>query len=147
MASGANRIEFRFNGTDGNSNGFRVLDVQLRDSAGNNLTPATQNWADIPLEKAAGQNPSDASMRGQALWSGRNLLIKSPIVPRKIRAACNDCHASDGRDLQYFNYSNNSIVQRSVFHGLTSAQGQDIAAYLRASLYAAKVPHVAQAAP
>ena len=146
VASGANRIEFRFNGTDGNSNGFRVLDVQLRDSAGNNLTPATQNWADISLEKAAGQNPSDASMRGQALWSGRNLLIKSPIVPRKIRAACNDCHATDGRDLQYFNYSNNSIVQRSVFHGLTASQGQDIAAYLRASLYA-KVPHVAQAAP
>ncbi|HEY3665704.1 MAG TPA: hypothetical protein VGL19_06885, partial [Polyangiaceae bacterium] len=145
--AGANRIEFRFNGTDGASNGFRVLDVQLRDAAGKNLTPATQKWADISLEKAAGQASSDASARGQALWSGRNLLIKSPLVPRKIRAACNDCHAVDGRDLQYFNYSNNSIVQRSVFHGLTAAQGQDIAAYVRASLYASKVPHVAQAAP
>ena len=145
--SGANRIEFRFNGTDGASNGFRVLDVQLRDGTGKNLTPATPKWADIALEKAAGQNASDVSARGQALWAGRNLLIKSPLVPRKIRAACNDCHAVDGRDLQYFNYSNNSIVQRSVFHGLTAAQGQDIAAYLRASLYASKVPHVAQAAP
>jgi hypothetical protein len=146
-APGTNRIEFRFNGTDGNSNGFRVLDVQLQDGAGNNLTPATKNWADISLEKTAGQNPTTASALGQALWSGRNLLTKSPIVPRKIRAACNDCHATDGRDLQYFNYSNNAIVQRSRFHGLTQDQGQEIAAYLRASLYAAKVPYVAAAAP
>ena len=145
-APGTNRIEFRFNGTDGNSNGFRVLDVQLQDSTGKNLAPATKTWADISLEKNAGQNPSAASAAGKALWTGRNLLIKSPIVPRKIRAACNDCHATDGRDLQYFNYSNNSIVQRSMFHGLTADQGQDIAAYLRASLYS-KVPYVAAATP
>ena len=146
-APGTNRIELRFNGTDGNSNGFRVLDLQLRDEAGKNLTPATKRWADIALEKSAGQSPSEASARGQALWSGRGLLIKSPIVPHKIRAACSDCHAADGRDLQYFNYSNNSIVQRSRFHGLSADQGQDIAAYLRASLYAGKVPHVPAAAP
>ena len=145
-APGTNRIEFRFNGTDGNSNGFRVLDVQLQDSTGKNLTPATKTWADISLEKNAGQTPTAASASGQALWTGRNLLVKSPIVPRKIRAACNDCHATDGRDLQYFNYSNNAIVQRSIFHGLTAEQGQDIAAYVRASLYG-KVPHVAVAAP
>jgi hypothetical protein len=141
-----NRIEFRFNGTDGNSNGYRVLDVQLQDGAGKNLTPATKIWADIWQEKVAGKAPSSGSAQGQSLWTGRNLLIKSPIVARKIRAACNDCHATDGRDLQYFNYSNNSIVQRSMFHGLTAAQGQWIAAYLRTSLYS-KVPHVAAAAP
>jgi hypothetical protein len=42
-----------------------------------------------------------------------------------------DCHAQDGRDLKYFNYSNNSIVTRSVFHGLTAAQGNQIASYIR----------------
>jgi hypothetical protein len=145
--TGANEIEFRFNGTDGAGNGFRVLNLQLRDGAGKNLTPATLKWADIAEEKAAGQSSSAASARGKALWSGRDLLLKSPIVPRKIRAACNDCHAVDGRDLQYFNYSNHSIVQRSRFHGLSEAEGQDIAAYLRAASYSAKVPHVAQAAP
>jgi len=145
--SKTNRVEFRFNGTDGNSNGFRVLDVQLQDSSGKNLTPATKVWADIQQEKSAGQAMADSATAGGALWTGRNSLIKSTIVPRKIRAACNDCHAADGRDLQYFNYSNNAIVQRSRFHGLTAEQGQDIAAYLRASLDAAKVPHVAQAAP
>ena len=42
-----------------------------------------------------------------------------------------DCHAQDGRDLKYFNYSNNSIIGRSVFHGLTAAQGAQIASYIR----------------
>ncbi len=145
-APGANRIEFRFNGTDGNSNGFRILDVQFQDGAGHELGHVPRVWADMAVEKAAGQNASPASAAGQALWTGRNILIKSPIVPRTIRAACSDCHAADGRDLQYFNYSNESIVQRSRFHGLSEEQGKDIAAYLRASLFA-RVPHVAAAAP
>ena len=48
-----------------------------------------------------------------------------------IKAHCSDCHSEDGRDLKYFNYSNNSIVVRSVFHGLTTAQGNQIASYIR----------------
>jgi hypothetical protein len=42
-----------------------------------------------------------------------------------------DCHAQDGRDLKYFNYSNNSIRTRSMFHGLTAQQGDQIASYIR----------------
>jgi hypothetical protein len=144
-ASGGNRIEFRFNGTDGNSNGYRVLDVQFQDGGGTELSHVTRVWANVSLEKSAGQS-SSPSAQGQMLWTGRNLLIKSPIVPRMIRAACNDCHASDGRDLQYFNYSNNAIVQRSRFHGLTADQGKAIASFLRASLYS-KVADVPAAAP
>jgi hypothetical protein len=37
----------------------------------------------------------------------------------------------DGRDLKYFNFSNNSIITRSRFHGLTTLQGEQIAAYIR----------------
>jgi hypothetical protein len=145
-ASSANRIEFRFNGTDGNTNGYRILDLQLQDASGRNLITQARQWADIGAEKEAGRTPSADSAAGQALWSGQNLLLKSPIVDVKLRASCASCHASDGRDLQYFNYSNNAIVQRSRFHGLSEAQGKQIAAYLRASLYS-KVPHVAAATP
>ncbi len=141
----ANTIEFRFNGTDGNSNGYRIIDLKFEDAEGQSLSPATQHWADIEAEKQAPQASAEDVSAGQALWTGRNLLIKSPIVPRTIRAACNDCHASDGRDLAYFNYSNHSIVQRSRFHGLSEAQGGQIAAYLRAAN--ASLPHVAAAAP
>ncbi len=145
--SGSNKIEFRFNGTDGGSNGFRILDLQFRDKAGKNLSPATRVWADIAAEKAAGQLASASDReQGKALWTGRDLLLKSALVARKIRASCSDCHARDGRDLQYFNYSDNSIIQRSRFHGLSEVQGKQIVAYLRGSLYGA-VPHVALATP
>jgi hypothetical protein len=144
-APARNTLEFRFNGSDGISNGFRILDVQFQDESGRNLSPVVKQWADIASEKAAGAIASSASAVGKALWTGQNQLQKSVLVTRTIRAACSDCHAADGRDLQYFNYSDNAIVQRSRFYGLTETQGQAIAAYLRSSL--ASVPHVAAAAP
>jgi hypothetical protein len=144
-APSVNTIEFRFNGTDGDSNGFRVLGLRFEDDAGSDLSPVTQQWADISAEKTAGAALTELAALGQTLWYAQDILIKSPIVPRAIRAACSSCHASDGRDLQYFNYSDHSIVQRSRFHGLSEEQGQQIAAYLRVSLTA--VPDVKAAAP
>ncbi len=141
-----NRIEFRFNGTDGNSNGFRVLDLQLQDATGKDLIENAHQWADIGAQKTAGKTWTPDADQGKALWTAQNVLVKSPIVSMKLRASCSACHASDGRDLQYFNYSDNAIVQRSRFHGLSESQGKQIVAYLRASLYD-KVPHVVQATP
>ncbi|EPX65065.1 hypothetical protein D187_000490 [Cystobacter fuscus DSM 2262] len=144
-APGANRIQFRFNGTDGESNGYRVLNLQLQDAQGNSLASNPVRYADIQAEKVAGQTSSADVTAGEALWYGQGKLLKSSIVRRNITAACSSCHASDGRDLQYFNYSNNAIVQRSRFHGLSEAQGRQIAAYIRYSQR--NVPHVAQATP
>lgn len=141
-----NTVEFRFNGSDGDSNGYRVLDVQLRSSAGQNLSAMAKRWADISAEKAAGAVTSPQADAGAALWYGQGILQESPIAAHKLRAACSSCHAADGRDLQYFNYSNNAIVRRSQFHGLSEEQGRQIAAYLRASLHGS-VPDVKQAAP
>ncbi|WNG20363.1 RICIN domain-containing protein [Cystobacter fuscus] len=144
-APGANRVQFRFNGTDGESNGYRVLDLRLQDAQGNSLASNPVQFADIQAEKVAGQTWSADVTAGEALWYGQGKLLKSSIVRRNITAACSSCHASDGRDLQYFNYSNNAIVQRSRFHGLSEAQGRQIAAYIRYSQR--NVPHVAQATP
>lgn len=146
LAVGTNIIEFRFNGTDGNSNGFRVLDFQIQSSSGQDVIKNLRQWADINAEKIAGRSWTADATAGQSLWHGRDILLKSAIVQSRMRAACSDCHATDGRDIQYFNYSNNAIVQRSKFHGLSDQQGRQIAAYLRASL-ADKVPHVAAATP
>ncbi|WP_177233441.1 RICIN domain-containing protein [Stigmatella erecta] len=141
----SNLIQFRFNGTDGESNGYRVLALQLQDAQGTLQSSNPSQYADILAEKQAGRTWSADVTAGEALWHGQGKLLKSSIVNRPIKAACASCHATDGRDLQYFNYSNNAIVQRSRFHGLTEAQGQQIAAYLR---YGQRnVPHVAQAAP
>jgi hypothetical protein len=56
-----------------------------------------------------------------------NALPGAPI----IHAHCSDCHAQDGRDLKYFNFSSVSIVARSRFHGPSELQGRQIASYIR----------------
>ena len=140
-----NRVQFRFNGTDGESNGFRILNLQLQDRQGVKLSINPVQNADIGLQKSASRTMNADVSAGDSLWHAQGRLLKSSIVRHPIRAACASCHAADGRDLQYFNYSNNAIVQRSRFHGLSELQGKQIAAYLRYSQQ--NVPHVARAAP
>ena len=68
---------------------------------------------------------------GRELWQAAPLTASSLAGSPRIQAHCADCHAQDGRDLKYFNFSNGSIVARSVFHGLSTLQGQQIASYIR----------------
>jgi hypothetical protein len=145
LVAGVNFVQFRFNGTDGESNGYRIVALQLRNAQGQSLATNPVQMADIGAEKIAGKVLTPDATAGQAFWYAQNSLLKSTLTGRPIKAACTSCHAPDGRDLQYFNYSNNAIVQRSRFHGLTEAQGRQIAAFLRYSQQ--NVPHVAQAAP
>jgi cytochrome c553 len=126
-----NRIQFRFNGTDGETNGFRILDLELRNDAGVNLATTPVEETDPRVERNAGRTFSADVNAGEVLWHQAGLLAKSSIVSRKINASCSSCHDAEGRDLQYFNYSNNAIVQRSRFHGLSETQGRQIAAYIR----------------
>lgn len=88
LVSTGNRIEFRFNSTDGSSNGYRILDVQVQDASGKNLLSMRHQWADVGAEKTAGREASADATLGQALWNGQNLLTKSSIVDTTIRAAC-----------------------------------------------------------
>jgi hypothetical protein len=113
VSAGTNVIRFRFNQSDGLSSGFRVL-------AWNLLTPEGRRVL-----------PPDSIQSGREVWHSASLVASSlPNSPR-IRAHCADCHTQDGRDLKYFNFSNESIITRSVFHGLSVLQGTQIASYIR----------------
>lgn len=68
---------------------------------------------------------------GERLWRSAPLRATSLSGAPAIRAHCGDCHAQDGQDLKYFNYSNLSIVVRSQFHGLSQRQDEQIASYIR----------------
>jgi len=142
---GMNRIQFRFNGTDGESNGYRILNLQLQDASAAQVDTTTVQRFDPLSERGTGNLAQADIDAGKALWYAHGNNAKSAIVTRKLQAACASCHADNGRDLQYFNYSNNAIVQRSRFHGLSDTQGAQIAAFLRASLK--DVPYVAKARP
>ena len=140
-----NRIQFRFNGTDGESNGYRVLNLQLQNAGAVQLdTTPTARFDPISERDTSAITAADATA-GKALWYAHGTIAKSAIVMRTLQAACASCHADNGRDLQYFNYSNNAIVQRSRFHGLSETQGKQIAAFLRLSLK--DVAYVGQARP
>ena len=104
----------------------------MRNSAGDDLLDATTfTWEDPATwtPPAGYDNQSDIDA-GEALWNQRNLLSGSHHIG-SIEASCADCHAEDGRDVQYFAYSNESIINRSEFHNLTTEQGKQIAAYIR----------------
>lgn len=141
-AASENTIEFRFNGTDGVRSGFRVLRVGLMSGADDleSFNPNSDGvhttnftYEDYSQWTAPDGYGSSADIQaGQDLFTSRDILVdRITGTAEPITAACNDCHALNGLDLKYFNYSNESIVARSRFHGLSTEQGKQIAAFIR----------------
>ena len=132
ITTGTNTITFRFNGTDGAVSGFRVLQFNVQTPSGSSLIPSSTFVNDDPNNWQPPSTAASDIAAGQTLWRTASLAVPSTTGSSSpIKAHCMDCHAQDGRDLKYFNYSNNSIQARSVFHGLTAAQGNQIASYIR----------------
>ena len=141
LQDGSNTIDFRFNYAfsadspddfGSASTGYRILDLELRDGGDFDLIDGTTFVWDDPATwtPPAGYDDPQSVSEGETLWHQRDILIDGWSGPA-IRASCADCHAADGRDLQYFAYSNASIIARSAFHGLTDDEGKKIAAYIR----------------
>ncbi|HEY0685001.1 MAG TPA: hypothetical protein VGD45_21865 [Steroidobacter sp.] len=123
LVVGDNRFVFRYTRqvTDAGSaiSGFRVLNVALR------VGDRTQR-VDAPLEAPALWKPirDDA----QSLERGRFFFSD---ISRDEGPACARCHADSGADLQYYAFSNHSIVDRAMFHRFTREEAEDIASYIR----------------
>jgi hypothetical protein len=127
---GTNTVGFRFNSTDGISSGFRVLAFNFQ-TAGVNLLPIASFVQDDPTKWTPPlTDPADIAA-GLTAWQSAALTDPATGAAVPIKAHCSDCHAVDGRDLKYFNYSNLSIESRATFHGLSIQQGQQIASYIR----------------
>ena len=120
VVAGDNTVRFRFNRTDGLASGYRILEWNFLTDEGKKVIPLANFVEDTP-ETWSPPRPDTASIQaGQELWHTASLVASAlPNSPR-IQAHCSDCHAHDGRDLKYFNFSNASIVARSRFHGLTT---------------------------
>ena len=131
VVGGLNTIRFRFNQTDGFTSAYRVLAWNFLTSDGKKVIPP-EDFAEGAPETWAPPLPDAASIKmGRELWQTASLAASNlPNSPR-IQAHCADCHAQDGRDLKYFNFSNASVVDRSRFHGLSTLQGEQIASYIR----------------
>ena len=131
LSEGTNEIRFRFEGTDGVTSGYRIVDLNLRDASGTDILPDSAFIHEDPETWAAPSYAAADVDEGARLFAARNILAESPLRADRLVASCADCHAHDGRDLEYFAYSNESIINRAVFHGLTEQQGEQIAAWVR----------------
>lgn len=133
VTAGTNTLTFQFNGTDGKTSGYRVIALNVLASDGTQLLPASLFTWDNPANWQPPSTLASDISAGSTLWHTASLTIPSTTggSAKPILAHCTDCHSEDGRDLKYFNYSNNSIIARSLFHGLTSNQGIQIASYIR----------------
>lgn len=126
IVQGQNTITFQFIGTDGITSGYRVLNFNIL-SGSTQLLASSAFTNDDPTQWQPPLNDATDIQAGQTLWSTGSLTTPGGA----IQSHCSDCHTIDGRDLKYFNYSNNSIIARSMFHGLSQQQGQQIASYIR----------------
>jgi mono/diheme cytochrome c family protein len=138
---GSNTVEFRYNGIEEVRSGFRVLYIGFMrpGQTVDEFVPApkpghTENLIDnTTFERWDPQSwtaPSDAdASAGESLWKAENSLQN--MHGEDIVAGCASCHANDGRDLEYFAFSNKVIEARSRGHGLTTEEAQDVAAYIR----------------
>ncbi|MGM0705344.1 MAG: T9SS type A sorting domain-containing protein [Bacteroidota bacterium] len=138
VQEGQNVVQFRMNYPAGDngfgdpSMGYRILALEVQSAGDANLSAGTPTTWDDPGTWTAPEGFDSTSdiEAGRTLWNERDLLVEGWDGPT-IRASCNDCHVDGGYDLQYFAYSNYAIEQRSEFHGLSEAQGKQIAAYIR----------------
>jgi cytochrome c553 len=126
--TGANTLYFRFNGTDDFSSGYRILEMNLLKGQ-QTVLPQSAFMQDDPNAWVAPLNNSRDIQKGKEIWQTAQ-LAESPNGPA-IKATCGSCHAADGRDLEYYAFSNWSIQERAEFHGLNATQAQQIASYIR----------------
>ena len=131
LKNGVNQIDFRFNYVKSDiSSGYRILELDLINKGGYSAVKRTEIQYEDPTTWRPALTDSVRIQNGGVLYETRDLLLDRP-KGEKMRAACRDCHASGGRDLKYFNYSDHAIKTRSSFHGLTEKEGEDIAAWVR----------------
>ena len=131
VVGGTNTIRFRFNQTDGVASGYRVLAWNFLSDEGRMILASADFEEDTPESWTPPLADAASIEAGRELWHSAALVASSLPNSPSIQAHCAECHAQDGRDLKYFNFSNNSIVTRSRFHGLSTLQGEQIASYIR----------------
>ncbi|NLR94379.1 LamG-like jellyroll fold domain-containing protein [Flammeovirga agarivorans] len=144
IQTGTNTVSFRFNHSDGISNGFRVVKFNLLNENDEPLLPDNFFYNDDPNLWVSPYTDNTSIAEGEDLWRNAGLWsnyleegtegfwygysLKAHIP---MNAKCADCHTQDGRDLEIFSYSNKSIIERAKFHDLNDEQARKIASYIR----------------
>ncbi|WP_164503597.1 PA14 domain-containing protein [Pleionea sediminis] len=157
LVAGENTLTFEHRDFGAPSIGFRIIELNLLENNDLNQKVFADNafQDDDPTDWTPPRNTTSDINQGAALWRERNKLYDPWLdsldgdgngqgsMSGDMRASCADCHAEDGRDLKYFNFSNRSIIERSKFHGLSQEESEQVASYIRSL----DIPLVEQARP
>ncbi len=151
LKKGTNTLTFEHKTLHAPSIGYRIVELNLLENGSmNRKVLGNQDFVDDnPRDWEPPRKSATDIARGRELWRKENVL-NDPGLDKidgsgngDMVASCAGCHATDGRDLKYFNFSNHSIVERSKFHGLSQTEGELIASYIRSI----DIPVVDQARP
>jgi len=123
LVPGVNRLAFRYprQVVDAGAavSGYRVLHVALRIGD----TTHVLGEPDEPPETWRPLRDDAASIeRGRSYFQD---------VARDGGPTCARCHADSGADLQYYAFSDRSIVERAMFHEFSRTEAEDLASYIR----------------
>ncbi|MEM9479092.1 MAG: hypothetical protein AAGA58_05445 [Verrucomicrobiota bacterium] len=129
----SNDVEFRLNGTDRVVSAIRVVDFDFLNASGGRIVAPSGFLEEDPNFWQPPRPGSADILAGESLWTS-GAIVDDPVSNTPIRGTCASCHFADGSDLKYFNYSNESIIARSRFHGMSEVQGEQIASYIRTRL-------------
>jgi hypothetical protein len=157
LVRGQNTLTFEHLNAEAPSIGFRIIDLNLLQNGdiSKKVLGRTEFINDDPSYWRAPSERSADIAEGERLWHQRNKLYdvwvdnldgrgnRQGTVTGRIQASCADCHATDGRDLKYFNFSNLSIIERAKFHAMTQSEAEKVASYIRTL----DIPVVDQARP
>ena len=134
VQKGDNQITFRFNGTNGLTSGYRVLQVNFLRGY-DKVLPESAFVQEDPSDWSAPEGYASQSdvEAGRELWYNAELIesLELGVDQEPLEVSCSGCHAADGHDLKYFAFANETIQARSEFHGLSEEEGKQIAAYIR----------------
>ncbi len=140
LRAGANTFTFTHASPQAPSIGFRIVELNLLRGATPLLSAESFRQSSpttIPSEWLPPIDTDAGIRQGERLFQTRNLLY-DPFLAQigavgngNMVAACADCHEREGRDLFYFNFSNESIIERAKFHRLSQRDGEWIASYIR----------------
>jgi hypothetical protein len=120
LVAGMNALRFRYTRQVPSVSGYRVLAaaIELDGEVGATLA---LDWEEPDSWPAI---DSDAA----AIERGRSAFQE---LSRDGGPACGRCHTDSGADLQYFAFSNHSIVERAMFHQFSRPEAEEIASYVR----------------
>lgn len=140
LTTGSNTLDFLYFGPlDSLSSGYDVFIFDFLKSGyeyrgggvfSNRVLLTDEGYTfDEDMSAYSASRETDDINAGRVLWKS-GTLVNDPLMDRStIASVCQDCHDDYGVDVSLFHPATD-IVKRSMFHGLTRAEGQQIAAYL-----------------